>query len=213
MQFPRKALSKLLALFLTPIFAPSRGEAAVVVMIQPGQDLQSVVWSVNWNSLNGVIRNNVVDLGFIEPLKDQFHGSYLEYHRQVGWFYVGNFLGDYFQDGGDFAYVDGWYSVTSDTPGWLICPFGDLGSDPDNVFFGNDDFGYDDPFPTSGAFMLTIPGGRITDYNPGVYANNPNVMVTVTTTSIPEPTGLGLLGIAAILLSHRRQRSCTPQSA
>ena len=98
-------------------------------------------------------------------------------------------------------------------PARLICPFGDLGSDPDNVFFGNDDFGYDDPFPTSGAFKLTIPGGRITDYNPGVYANNPNVMVTVTTTPIPEPTGFGWFGIAATLLAHRRQRSYSPEGA
>ena len=210
MQPPRKALSKVLALLLTTMLAPTPGEAAVVVTIQPGQNLQSVVWSVSWDSLNGVIRNNVVDLGFIEPLKDEFHGNYLEYHRQVGWFYVGNFMGDYFQDGGDYAYVDGWYSVTSDTPGWLICPFGDLGSDPDNVFFGNNYFGYDDPFPTSGAFMLTIPGGRITDYNPGVYTSNPNVTVTVTTTPIPEPTGLSLFGVAATLLCHRRQRSCMP---
>jgi hypothetical protein len=207
MQLPRKSLSSALAFLLAAMLAPTRGEAAVVVTIQPGQDLQSVVWSVTWNSLDGVIRNNVVDLGFIEPLKDEFHGNYLEYHRQVGWFYVGNFLGDYFQDGGDFAYVDRWYSVTSDTPGWLICPFGDLGSAPDNVFFGNNYFGYNDPFPTSGAFKLTIPGGRITDYNPGVYASNPNVTVTVTTTPVPEPAGLGLFGVAATLLCHRRQRS------
>ena len=206
MQPHRKALSKGLALLLTTMLVPIPGEAAVVVTIQPGQDLQSVVWSVTWDSLSGVIRNNVVDLGFIEPLKDKFHGEYLEYHRQVGWFYAGNFLGDYFQDGGDFAYVDGWYSVISDTPGWLICPFGDLGSAPDNVFFGNNNFGYNDPFPTSGAFKLTIPGGRITDYNPGVYASNPNVTVTVTTTPIPEPTGLSLLGVAVTLLWYRRQR-------
>jgi hypothetical protein len=206
MQPPREALSKVLALVLTTLLSPTPGEGAVVVTIQPGQDLQSVVWSVTWNSLVGVNRNNVVDLGFIEPLKDQFHDNYLEYHRQVGWFSVGNFLGDYFQDGGDFAYVDGWYSVTSDTPGWLICPFGNLGSARDNVFFGNNYFGYNDPFPTSGAFELTIPGGRITDYNPGIYTSNPNVTVTVSTTPVPEPTGLSLFGIAASLLCHLRQR-------
>jgi len=210
MPAPRKVLPSVLALLLTTMLAPTPGEAAVVVTIQPGEDLQSVVWSVTWDSLNGVARNNVVDLGFIEPLEDEFHGNYLEYHRQVGWSSAGNFLGDYFQDGGDYAYVDGWYSVTSDTPGWLICPFGHAGISPDNVFFGNNYFGYDDPFPTSGAFQLTIPGGRITDYNPGVYTRNPNVTVTVTHTPIPEPAGLGLFGVAAALLCHRRQRSRMP---
>lgn len=192
------------------MIASSHVEAAVAMTIQPGQNLQSVVWSVTWNSLNGVIRDNVVDLGFIEPLTDTFHGDYLEYHRQVGWFSAGNFMGDYFEDGGDYAYVDGWYSVTSDTPGWLICPFGNPGSAPDYVSFGNNTFGYGDPFPTSGAFQLTIPGGRITDYNPGVYTSNPDVTVTVTTDPIPEPSGLLLLGVAATLLCHRRHRSCMP---
>ena len=193
------------ALLLASVFSCASLQAAVSVTIQPGQDGSSVVWSVTWNSLEGNFAFPVIDLGFIEPSTGQYHGNYLEYQRQVGWDNVGNYLGPYFTGAGDYAYVDGWYGVESDTSGWLICPAGSTGVELERFYFGNRDLGYEAPFPTSGAFTLTLPGGKISDYNPGTYTSNPNVTITV----IPEPASLTLLGLGLTMaFTSRRRMTC-----
>lgn len=145
-----------------------------------------------------------MDLGFMDPATGEPLGNYLVYYRQAGWRDVGDYLKEIYDRGGDYAFVDGWYGVTADSAGWLVCAADD--GLYDAIYIARWGLPYDGPFPETGSFALTVPGAHIGNYNPGTYTSNPNVTITVTTTPVPEPGLAAWLIPVAAMLGHGRRR-------
>lgn len=182
-------------------------DAAVSVIIQPGYDESSVVWTISWDSLEGNTAFETSDLGFLDPETGLPESGILIRYRQVGWQGVGDPFKSIYSQGDDYAWVDGYYGISSSPEGWGLCPDNDEGLTADDFYMFNRNLGLNDPFPTSGSFFLTVPGSDIANYNLGNYNVNPNISIVVKSEPIPEVHTSALMsaGLFAGLLVRRRK--------
>jgi len=194
------------ALSLTLTTAASAG---VMVTIQPSADLADIVWTVEWDSLAGAD-------GFsytwdqMDPAvgSEVAAGPWGPDRLEIHWKNVGDPFSAVYVDGSLRGFGDGVGGVVGSGP-WGVGP--DYDPSRDDLYIFSTILTIGDVFPTSGSFVLTVPGAHLANYNIGVYEDNPNARITVTdtpygTAPVPEPSTLGLvvLGLAAVAYRKRR---------
>lgn len=202
----------LLAALVAPLIVHS-SSAAVIITIQPSADLADIVWSVSWDSLagNGTTPLSTFDWNAMDPATGgtEAVAPWGATVRQVFWSNVGNPFGPLYMDGAMRGFGDGAGGVVSTPGGWGVGPDDDGVGVGDDLFIFNTLLNTTDPFPASGAFLLTIPGAHLANYNIGVHNSNPNVTITVTDTpfqsDIPEPGTMLLVGTALLGLMRLRK--------
>ncbi|WP_339910360.1 PEP-CTERM sorting domain-containing protein [Symmachiella dynata] len=179
------------------------------VTIQPSADSNDIVWTVKWDSLNGIPADDfdsypwdamdptTGDVVATDPWGNAVRDLYFDG--------IGAPFGPAYSSGANRGFGDGIGNVISDPFGWGVGPDYDSGvSNNDDLFIFNTLLDSAAPFPTSGEFVLTVPGANLSHYNLGTYTNNPFVTVTVTDTPyiapVPEPSTFALLGLGSFLL-------------
>ena len=201
--------------------------ADVMVLIQPSADLHDIVWTVSWDSLAG---NDAPDASWhwesmnpadgadVLDSSGDFFPAWGDFRLQQAWNDVGDPFGPAYSGGFYKGFGDGFGGVVG-SGDWGVGPDDDhlnaTGTAPDvngdDLWIFSTVLTTGDVFPTSGSFVLTVPGAHLANYNVGVYNHNPYVTIIVTDTPhVPEPGTLVLFGVAALgayVIRRRRKAS------
>ncbi|TWU05153.1 PEP-CTERM motif protein [Symmachiella macrocystis] len=179
------------------------------VTIQPSADSNDIVWTVKWDSLNGIPADDFGSYAWdaMDPMTGDVVAT-APWGSAVKELYfddIGDPFGAAYSFGTSRGFGDAIGGVSSDPSGWGVGPDYDGGvSNNDDLFIFNTLLDSTASFPTSGEFVLTVSGANLSNYNLGTYTNNPFVTVTVTDTlyiaPVPEPSTFALLGLGSLAL-------------
>jgi|GEM_PF-3349580 len=196
------------ALSLTLTAAASAG---VMVTIQPSADLADIVWTVEWDSLAGIDDDLFVTMAQMDPGDGSVvtAGAWGPDRLAPQWLNVGDPFAPTYDLGTEGGFGDGVGGVVGSGP-WGVGADHDPTSDDLVIFSTILTLG--DVFPTSGSFVLTVPGAHLANYNIGVYEDNPNVRITVTdtpygTAPVPEPSTVTLVALGLAAVAYRRRQA------
>jgi hypothetical protein len=213
-------MKRLIAAALLSLGMLSNAQAGVIVTIQPSADLNDIVWTVSWDSLAGnvVSPTGTYNWDAMDPATGAViatapWGSNV---RQIAFVSIGDPFGVAYNNGGQQGFGDGVGGVSSSPADWGVGPNNNGVGTGDYLLIFNTLLNTTDPFPTSGSFVLTVPGANLSNYNIGTHTNDPNVSITVTDTpfsAVPEPSSLILLGIGCCSLCGYGLRRKRQQAA
>ncbi len=196
----------------------SAAQADVIVLIQPSADLNDIVWTVSWDSLDGAFTGSSFSWDAMNPADGTLAATtpWGSSRLQTVWGNVGSPFGGAYITGASRGFGDASGAVASSPGGWGVGPDNDGPGSGNELYIFSTVLTIGDAFPTSGSFVLTVPGAYLANYNIGVYNNNSNATITVTDTPhsgadpIPEPATLTLLGLATLgggIYRRRRKRA------